>query len=336
MSHDLSRTTTAPRSAGSRHHAGDPARSRRAEKAALEREIKETRRAVLVVNTRSRQAARAYAEAKRRLTEAGVILDAAYPVRNAERLPEIVREEIAKGSRFIIIGGGDGTISSVVDHFAYTSIVFGLLPLGTANSFARTLGVPLDLPGAIDVLTGGKVADVDLGKINGDYFANGSSIGMPAIVGRATPHGLKRWLGRGAYALVAAVKFMGYAPFRCVVTIDGQGSAFDALDVRIANGGYQGGVLVAPEAHLESGKIVIHVLEGLSRWALAKEWMRVAVGMPFAPGRMTDLKASHLTIDTMPTQHVAIDGEVITRTPIEVSVARDALLLMVPTGYQDE
>ena len=113
-------------------------------------------------------------------------------IRNAKRLHEIVQEEIAKGRKFIILGGGDGTISSVVDHFAYTSVVFDVLPLGTANSFARTLGVPLDLTGAIDVLVNGKVANIDLGKINEDYFANGSSIGMPAIVGRATPHGLKK------------------------------------------------------------------------------------------------------------------------------------------------
>ena len=112
-----------------------------------------------------------------------------------------MREEIAKGRKFIILGGGDGTISSVVDHFAYASVVFGVLPLGTANSFARTLGIPLDLAGAIDVLVNGKVANIDLAKINEDYFANGSSIGMPAIVGRATPHSLKKWLGRGAYGL---------------------------------------------------------------------------------------------------------------------------------------
>jgi YegS/Rv2252/BmrU family lipid kinase len=318
-----------------RHSVGNQTVSRRQEKAALERDIKETRRAVLVVNTRSRRAARAYAEAKRRLTEAGVALDATYPVRNAERLPEIVREEIAKGCRFIIIGGGDGTISSVVDHFAYTSIVFGLLPLGTANSFARTLGIPLDLPSAINVLVNGKVADVDLGKINDDYFANGSSIGMPSIIGRATPHSLKKWLGRGAYLLVGASKFIRYVPFRCIVSIDGHESTFDALDVRIANGGYQGGVLVAPEAHLESGKIVIHILEGPSKWALVKAWARVALGVPFAPGRTTVLQARNLTIDTVPAQHVAIDGEVITRTPIRVSVARAALLLMAPAAYRD-
>ena len=125
--------------------AASSAPDRRVETIALEQEINRSRHAVLVVNTRSRHGARAYSEAKRRLAEAGMALDAAYPVRDAERLPEIVREEIAKGRKFIIIGGGDGTISSVVDHFAYTSVVFGVLPLGTANSFARTLGIPLDL-----------------------------------------------------------------------------------------------------------------------------------------------------------------------------------------------
>ena len=49
-------------------------------------------------------------------------------------------------------GGGDGTISSVVDHFAYANVVFGLLPLGTANSFARELGIPFSLKGAIEVI----------------------------------------------------------------------------------------------------------------------------------------------------------------------------------------
>lgn len=317
------------------HSAPDSTQSRRQEKTALEKILKETRRAILIVNTRSRQAAQVYSDAKRLLTEAGVELDASYPVRNAERLHEIVREEVAKGSKFIIVGGGDGTISSVVDHFAYQDVVFGVLPLGTANSFARTLGIPLNLPGAVDILVNGKVADVDLGKINNDYFANGSSIGMPSIIGRATPHALKKWLGRGAYLLVGIVKFMRYRPFRCAVTVDGEKSSFDALDVRIANGGYQGGVLVAPEADLESGKIVLHILEGPTKWALAKEWARVALRMPFGVGKMNVLMGRNLMIETVPTQHVAIDGEVITRTPIQVSVARNALLLMVPTAYQD-
>jgi hypothetical protein len=111
-------------------------------------------------------------ETQSQLTKLGVVLDAAFSVRNPEKLIEIVGEAVKQGHKFIIVGGGDGTISSVVDHFANTRLLFGVLPLGTANSFARTLGIPVNLEGAIDVLINGKVADVYLGKINEDYFAN--------------------------------------------------------------------------------------------------------------------------------------------------------------------
>jgi diacylglycerol kinase family enzyme len=138
---------------------------RRSEKDAIERDLRESRRAVLVVNTRSRRGAAIYSEAKTRLVQAGFVLDCAYPVPDPERLPGIVRE-IAKRRRFIIVGGGDGTISSVAPHCCYAGVALGLLPLGTANGFARALGIPLDLEGAIDVLVNGKLADVDLGRIN--------------------------------------------------------------------------------------------------------------------------------------------------------------------------
>jgi YegS/Rv2252/BmrU family lipid kinase len=306
------------------------------EKAVLQKELDEgNRHAALVVNTRSRRGAACYAEAASQLTKLGMTLDAAYSVTNPERLIEIVGETIAQGHRFIVVGGGDGTISSVVDNFANTPVLFGVLPLGTANSFARTLGIPVDLEGAMDVLVHGKVADVDLGRINDDYFANGSAIGMPAVVGKATPHKLKRWLGRVAYVLVAAKEFIRYQSFRCVITIDDREASFDALDVRIASGGYQGGVLVAPEANPDNGTILVYVLKGHSRWIVAKEWARLALGLPFRPGDTEVLAASTLRIDAFPKQDVAVDGEVLAQTPVRVSVARNALLLMVPRAYQD-
>ena len=95
---------TASGSTQPQHRCGtSSAPDRRPEAAALEQEIRQCRRAVLVVNTRSRHGARAYSEAKRLLAEGGITLDAAYPVRNAERLQAIVREEIAKGRKFIIL-----------------------------------------------------------------------------------------------------------------------------------------------------------------------------------------------------------------------------------------
>ena len=306
------------------------------EKAALQNEIASGRcHAALIINTRSRRGAAGYLEVKSLLAKSKLKIDTAFPIDKPATIIDTVGELLARGQKFIIIGGGDGTISSVVDHFAYARVLFGVLPLGTANSFARALKIPLDLGGAIDVLVNGKVADVDLGKINEDYFANGSSMGLPAAVGRATPHKLKKWLGRSAYALVGAKEFIRHQSFQCVVTIDERQTSFEALDVRIASGSYQGGVLVAPEAKPDNGEIIVYIMKGHSRWVIAREWARLALGVPFRPADAELLKASTLLIDAVPKQDVVIDGEVIAQTPVRVSVARNALLLMVPQTYED-
>jgi YegS/Rv2252/BmrU family lipid kinase len=292
---------------------------------------------VLVVNTRSRRGRDLYADAKRLLTRNGLHIEAAYPVRDPVRLPEIVQNAIAQGHKLIIIGGGDGTISSVVDYFAYRDVVLGLLPLGTANSFVRTLGIPLDLDGAASVLTGGgKVADVDLGKINDDYFANTTAIGLPALVGRNMPHNLKRYLGKFGYLLVGAAHLLRHKPFRVVLTEGRREIARidDALDILIANGSYQGGVLVADEANLESHDLVIRIVKGGRKINLLKTWARPALNH-----RAVDfteiIRAEDLVIETDPPHYVSIDGEVVTQTPVRVSVARQALMLMVPRGHAD-
>ncbi|MCY0150938.1 YegS/Rv2252/BmrU family lipid kinase [Hoeflea alexandrii] len=251
---------------------------RKEQKNAAQAKISCKRRAVLIVNTRSRKGERDYARAKRLLERAGVELEASYPVRSAERMPEIVQAEIEKERSIIIVGGGDGTISSVVDYFAYRESVFGLLPLGTANSFARSLGIPLDLEGAVEVIARGKVADVDLGSINGDLFANGAAIGLPTMIARATPHSMKRWLGRLAYPLVALNKLAGHPGFECTVTANGSVRSIQTLDVAIAVGGYQGGAVIAPDANVDDGLVLVQVLKStskrrfLERWAQNRIW----------------------------------------------------------------
>ena len=314
---------------------GNPERARR--KARLDEAISRERRAVLVVNTRSRSGRDLYSDARRLLARDGLHIEAAYPVRDPVRLPEIVQGAIAQGHRLIIVGGGDGTISSVVDHFAHRDAVLGILPLGTANSFARALGIPLDLAGAAGILTGGgKVADVDLGRINDDYFANTAAIGLPALVGRSLPHNLKRYVGKLGYILTGAVLFARHKPFRAVLSKDGREIARidDALDILIANGPYQGGVRVADEAHPESRDLMIRIVKGGRKTDLLKTWLSSAPRSRAA--RYTEIvRAADLVIATDPPYYVSIDGEVATQTPVRVSVARQALLLMVPRGHAE-
>src|SRR5262249_44952779 len=138
-----------------------------------------------------------------------------------------------------------------------------------------------------------------------------------------------------SYALTAVNEFMHHRPFRCRVVIAGRERAFEALDVRIASGGYQGGILVAPEADPDDGEMALHILKGASRWALAREWARLVLHLPFRPADIEILRASACRIDTEPRQDVVVDGEVLTQTPIEVGVGRNALLIMVPPGFVD-
>lgn len=312
----------------------EPAASR-ISKADLEAIIRRERHAVLVVNTHARSGQAKFEQAKALLEARGITLDSSFAVRDPDRLPEIVENAIHRGNRWIIVGGGDGTISSVIDSFAHRDVVFGLLPLGTANSFARTLSIPVDVEGAVDVLVNGKVVDVDLGKIDDDYFANGAALGLSAAIAQAKPRFLKRWLGPAAYLLVATRALLEHKPFKCTLTIDGRVQTCEALEVRIANGTYHGGMRVAQEASVENHQIVLYVIKGTSRWQLARVWMDIARGRPLAPEDVDIFHTANVRIETEPPQPVSVDGEVTTDTPVTAAVAVQSLHLLAPRSRTD-
>lgn len=302
----------------------------------LRERIAADRRAVLVVNTRARRGAQAYRRAKRLLTEGGVTLDAAFPVRDPARLPEIVGGLIDAGHALVVVGGGDGTLSSVVDLFAGRDAVLGVLPLGTANSFAAGIGLPMNLEGAVAVIASGKVADIDLAQIDGDYFINSASIGLAAAIARGTPHGLKRRLGRLSYALVGAAKLSAHRSFRLdVVTAEGSRS-FEALQVVLAKGRYFGGVLAARDAGPETRRVHIQIVVGRTLWRLVRAWWRLARGVAPGPDLVEEVVVREARIEATPPQYVSIDGEVAARTPIRVRVVEEALLVMAPAEFEDE
>jgi YegS/Rv2252/BmrU family lipid kinase len=197
-------------------------------------------RPILIVNTRSRHGARRFQLARNALARKGLQLEAARLVSDPATLAQALAEAVGQGSTFVILGGGDGTVSAGASALAYSDAKLGILPLGTANDFARTLDIPLDLDGAAEVLRDGRVDTVDLGMVNDRYFASGVSIGLPAAVGRAAPSDVKRRLGRAGYLHVACRQFLRYKPFRCMIDTSSQRTGVETLGVRIANGRYVG------------------------------------------------------------------------------------------------
>jgi diacylglycerol kinase family enzyme len=212
------------------------------------------RSGVLIVNTKARSGADAYLTIKELLHQKGFRLADSFALREPALIPELVAKALAQGHSPIIVGGGNGTISAAAGVLAGKDVACGILPLGTANSFARSLGLPLDLKDVVDVLVHGRTKQVDVGRINDRCFLTAVAIGLSPEIHRRKPHNLKYLLGRLAYPVLASTVLPRFKAFACALTLDsGETRRFPAaLEVRIANTSYEGGVEAAPDASVIS------------------------------------------------------------------------------------
>ena len=287
------------------------------------------RQAALIVNTKSRKGQEAFRDACRLLKEAGVELLIEKAVKKPADFAGEVRKAVESDAPMVIVGGGDGSVSSTVDHFAGKKTVFALLPLGTANSFARSLDMPLDIEGAVGVITGGKVKTVDLGMIGKDYFANCAAIGLSPLIAETVPHGLKKIFGRPGYLAWAALQMARFKPFKLTISQGAQTETLDALEVRIANGRFHGGAELV-KTEVDAGEIVIQAIDGKFRTKLLWSWGLALIGPDQVRGTVREFRGNEFRIATDPPLPISIDGEVEARTPVDVRLARRAMLMAVP------
>jgi YegS/Rv2252/BmrU family lipid kinase len=288
------------------------------------------RRAVLIVNAKSRKGRHLFRAACRLLKDSGVELVASCAIRKPAELPGRVKQAVTEGAEMVIVGGGDGSISCSVDHCVASGTVFAVLPLGTANSFARTLGIPLDLEGAVDVIANGRRRRIDLGMIDEDYFANCATCGIAPQIAETVPHGLKAWLGRPGYLLWAARQLLLFKPFRVTIDDGAQSGTIEAVELRIANGPYHGGVALVDEARLDSGRIVVQAVLGGNRRSLVWSWILSALRLDARQATTREWEGKAIRIVTDPPLPISIDGEVLARTPVTARIASAALWVAAP------
>ena len=291
------------------------------------------RQAILVVNAMSRSGAEAFATARDKLVAAGVNLIESHAVDRPEAMDETIRSAIAKAP-MVIVGGGDGSLSKSIDDFVGADTIFALLPLGTANSFARTMHIPLDLDGAIDVIVNGVALPIDLGRIDDDYFLNNAAIGLAPIVAETVPHGLKRSLGRLGYLLWAGWSAASFNAFRLKIRDGKRTYRLWATEVRIANGRFHGGVELIEDADVESGQILVQAVRGRSLIGLGWNYIASAAKLKSRRQIVRDYHGEKLEISTRPRMRVSIDGELGPETPFTASIAPAAVRIAAPRKGQ--
>lgn len=288
------------------------------------------REAILVVNAQSRRGEALFQEAREKLQEAGVTLLAAHAVQKPTAMARTVRQAVQSGAPMVIVGGGDGTLSGTVDEVVNTGCVFAVLPLGTANSFARSLGIPLTLDEAIDCIANGQRRRIDLGLINDDYFVNAASIGLSPTIGETIPHNLKKYLGRAGYLVWAMRCFLDLKPFRLVISDGVREHRMWSTEVRILNGRYHGGVELTQKTDVDSGDIIVQAVTGPNRVTLILDWYAKFFRLRDFNVHTEDFRGTEMLLDTRPRRYISIDGEVLARTPARVRVAAGVIDVVAP------
>jgi lipid kinase YegS len=181
--------------------------------------------------------------------------------------PRMTREALEEGVDTVVACGGDGTVNEVATGLAAAGLgherlpALGVLPLGTANDFARSAGIPLDLAGALAVAATAPPVPVDLGVSGDRVFVNVATGGFGTQVTRETPPPLKKLLGGAAYFLTGVARFTSIGASSGRFRAPGFEWEGDFLVLAIGNGRQAGGGhVLCPDATVNDGQLDVGIL----------------------------------------------------------------------------
>ncbi|WP_448664432.1 diacylglycerol/lipid kinase family protein [Sphingomonas sp. CJ20] len=287
--------------------------------------------AIMIVNTKSRHGQAWFDRACARFKALDFAVEA-HAVEDPSKLDSTVAQAVVRNPELLILGGGDGTISGNVDAMVGRSIRLGVLPLGTANSFARSLGIPLDVDGAVDTIVNGRARRIDLGQIDDDYFASTAAIGLSPKIAETVPHGVKKYFGRAGYLAWAAIQFARFHPFTLIVGEGADQRRLRVVEVRISNGPFHGGTELVDEARVDSGEIVVQAVKGHVKRRLVRNWAASVLRLDARHDDTETFRGQSIRVATEPPLPISIDGEVLAKTPVTARIAAGVIEVMVPAA----
>lgn len=242
----------------------------------------------------------------------------------------------------VLIAGGDGTLNEAANALAHSAVALGVLPCGTANVWARQIGLPIPTPlrpdrlvEAARLLLDGSIRPIDLGRARDRYFVMWSGIGLDALV-TATIEPRPKWAKRLGVISYGVHAFMTMLPFRGTrmqVVVDDQRIRCRALMVLVSNAQLYGGIAeVAPEAIMDDGILDVRIYKGDSFWQTLRHMLRVILRQRAPDPQLIQVRGQHISVVTRRKCYVHVDAEPCGQTPITIDVVPLALQMIVPAN----
>lgn len=290
---------------------------------------KNPRRALMVVNRVSRRGYLGADVAAGHLRAAGLVLVEAQTECAGDLSPCIVAHRDTVDC--VIVAGGDGTVNAAGRGLVETGLPLGVLPIGTANDFARSVGVPDDIEAAARVIAEGFTHRVDIGEVNGHPFFNVESVGLAADLAKKLTRDEKRRFGRLSYAINAASLLLRATPFHATLLVAEQKVMVHTMQIAIGNGRfYGGGNVIAPDARIDDGYLDLYSLEFSQVWRMALMIPSFKRGGHGAVREVRTARGESFEIVTRRPRPVNADGELVTHTPAVFTQKPQAVRVYVP------
>lgn len=247
---------------------------------------------------------------------------------------EYVTEE---NTDMIIISGGDGTINECINGVAKKDIdiPIGILPLGTANDFAHTAGIPMNIKGALDTIAEQKIEYIDIGKVNNKYFINVCNMGLFSGVSHVIDLELKKSFGKLAYYIKGIEELHNYQAMELTLIADEKKINGKYVLVLIFNGKGAGGFnKLAKNASIQDGKFDVVCIKDVGIYEVPRLFLKVLQGEHLEDPNVDYIITSSLTIECR-NQDIGfitdVDGELGPEFPLQIQVIKERFKFYLPS-----
>lgn len=221
---------------------------------------------------------------------------------------EILRAIRNDGYTDVVAVGGDGTVNQIAKSIAGTSIRLGIVPVGSGNGLARSLGLSMNIETAIQQIAEGKSIAIDYGTVNGTPFFCTSGVGFDAHIGHLFATSAKRGLKN--YVRISLSEYRRYKAKEYTIRINGETLRRKAFLITIANAGQYGNdFYIAPQASMQDGLFHVVILQPVNVFSAIGLMAKTLRKKAHTSALVETFTAAELTIEREQEDTIHFDGE---------------------------
>lgn len=243
---------------------------------------------------------------------------------------ELAQKAAAAGAHAVIAVGGDGSVNEIARGLEGTRTALGIIPKGSGNGIARTLGIPLETEAAVKVISKGNTMLMDIGHANDRLFVSNAGVAFDALISKKFATSNKR--GFFVYSWLVAKHLWLYSSREYTITIDGKELHERAFMVNVANGKHFGySFRIAPMASCTDGLLELIVINKFPKIMGGIIAMRAMLGNITSSRYVQHFTGRRITIAHPQLKLMQVDGDALPCTnTITFSVEKQAQQIIIP------